>query len=628
MPARLPLRPLATLALPLLAAALALSSQEPAAPTAPAGLAGFAQEFCSECHGGDKPKGGVDFSALTADADFLADPDLLYAMREMLETEEMPPAKAEKHPGAAERAEAAAAAAVLLAHADAAAAGDPGVVVLRRLNRSQFRNTIRDLFGTAHDPAADLPADPTADGFDTLGDGLWLSPLLAERYLDAVDTTLDAVYADAPARARLLAPAAGASDEAAARAVLAAILPRAFRRPAAAAELDERLALWSAARARGADFAGALRPALAATLLSPHFLFRVERELPAAEGQRARPLDGWELATRLSYLLWSTMPDAELFAAAADGRLLTPAGRAEQVRRMLADARIRALADDFFGQWLGFRGVLDLAVDIRKYPDFYGKDLRGPMYEEAALNCLALAREDRSILLLLDAPTTFVNDRLAVHYGLPGVEGGGMREVSLPDRNRGGALGWGASLTISSYPLRTSPVLRGRWVLESLLADPPKPPPPNVAKLPEDDKAEDGSTPRARLERHRADPACAGCHAAMDPLGFALENFDGIGKWREADAGGPVDARGTLPDGTELAGMTGLKDALLARRQAFARAAAERLFVYAVGRASAFGDRALLDRAAAGCLEQNGRFSALLLGIVESPPFLTRRASP
>jgi len=636
MPSRFPLRPLATCVLPLAGAILALAARPPAAP---AGLADFARAYCAECHGGAKPKGGVDLAPFAADADFLRDPDLLFGLRAMLEGGEMPPAEAEKQPSAAERAAAVAAAAELLAQADAAAAGDPGEVVLRRLNRSQFRNTVRDLFGVAHDPARDLPEDPTADGFDSMGGGLWVSPLLAEKYLDAVDTTLDAVFADAAARARLLAPGVGeqeggageqtgADSAAAARAVLAAFLPRAFRRPATTSEIDERLALWSEARARGADFSAALRPALAAALLSPHFLFRVERDLPAPEGQRARLLDGWEIASRLSYLLWSTMPDAELFAAAADGRLLTPEGRAQQARRMLADPRIRALADDFFAQWLGFRGVLDLAVDIRKYPDFYGKDLRQPFYEEAALHCEALAREDRSILLLLDAPTSFLNDRLASHYGVPGVEGGAMREVALPDRNRGGAPAWGASLTITSYPLRTSPVLRGRWVLESLLADPPKPPPPEAGKLPEDDKVDDGQTPRARLERHRADPACAGCHAAMDPLGFALENYDGIGKWREADAGGPVDARGLLPDGTELAGMTGLKDALLARKHAFARAAADRLFVYAVGRASAYADRALLDRLAADCLAQDGRFSALLLGIVESPPFLTRRASP
>lgn len=625
MPSRPPLRPLATFTLPAALAAWALAGQEPART---AELAAFAQSFCVECHGGTKPKGGVNLSAFISDADFLADPDLLFNLREMLESGDMPPIKAEKQPGPQERAAAIVAAGSLLAQADAAAAGDPGEVVLRRLNRSQFRNTIRDLFGISHDPSRDLPDDPTADGFDSLGGGLWISPLLAEKYLDAVDTTLDVVFADPAARERLQAPAAGAEDAAAARAVLAELLPRAFRRPATTAELDERLALHAAARARGADFATALRPALAATLLSPHFLFRVEQDRPAPAGQRVRSLDAWEIAARLSYLLWSTMPDAQLFAAAADGSLLTAEGRAAQVRRMLADPRTRALADDFFGQWLGFRGVLDLAVDIRKYPDFYGKDLRQPFYEEAALNCEALAREDRSILLLLDAPATFVNDRLASHYGLPGVAGGEMREVTLPDRTRGGALGWGATLTISSFPLRTSPVLRGRWVLESLLADPPQPPPPEAGKLPEDDKVDDGQTPRARLERHRADPACSSCHATMDPLGFALENFDGIGKWREADAGGAVDARGTLPDGTELDGVTGLKDALLARRQAFARAAAERLFVYAVGRASAYGDRALLDRIAESCLAQEGRFSALLLGIVESPPFLTRRASP
>jgi hypothetical protein len=625
MPSRPSLRPFATLTLPAALAALALVGQEPARTSE---LAAFAQSFCVECHGGAKPKGGVDLSTFTSESDFLADPDLLFGLREIVESGEMPPAKAEKQPEPEERAAAIAAAAGLLAQADAAAAGDPGEVVLRRLNRTQFRNTIRDLFGISHDPSRDLPDDPTADGFDSLGGGLWISPLLAEKYLDAVDTTLDVVFADPAARERLLAPANGAEDAAAARAVLAGILPRAFRRPATAAELDERLALHTAARARGADFAHALRPALAATLLSPHFLFRVEPERPTQAGGHARSLDAWEIATRLSYLLWSTMPDAQLFAAAADGSLLTADGRAAQIHRMRTDPRIRALSDDFFGQWLGFRGVLDLAVDIRKYPDFYGKDLRGPFYEEAALNCEALAREDRSILLLLDAPATFVNDRLAAHYGLPGVEGGQMREVTLPDRNRGGALGWGATLTISSFPLRTSPVLRGRWVLESLLADPPKPPPPEAGKLPEDDKVDDGQTPRARLERHRADPACASCHATMDPLGFALENFDGIGKWREADAGGPVDARGVLPDGTELAGVVGLKDALLARRQAFTRAAAERLFVYAVGRGSAYGDRALLDRIATDCLEQEGRFSALLLGIVESAPFLTRRASP
>ena len=587
----------------------------------------FVALWCTECHGGTQPKGKLDLARFTADEDFLEDPELLLDLRAVIALGEMPPEEAEFKPDAAQRTIAAEAISVLLTAAESAAAGDPGELVLRRLTKLQYRNTIRDLLGVEATTASELPADVPAEGFDGLGDGQWFSPLLLEGYADVTDAVLDALYATPVALASLLTPAAAAEDRDAARTVLANFLPRAFRGSVSDTELDGRLALWDRARERGASFAEALRPALAASLLAPRFLFRTE----AVDGDSGavsawRLLDDHELAVRLSYGIWCTMPDAELFRAAAAGELVNRSGREQQIRRMLADPRSRALADDFFSQWLGYRSLRDSAVDIRKYAAFYQRNLITPMYEEAALNCAALVREDRSILLLLDATTSFLNARLAEHYGIAGVEGAQMREVALPDRRRGGAVGWGAVLTITSHPLRTSPVLRGRWVLESLLAAAPDPPPPNAGVLPEEEKQDDGLTLRARLERHRADTACAGCHAAMDPLGFALENFDGIGAWREADPSGPVDASGMLPDGTRLDGVEGLKDALLARRESFARAAAERLFVYLVGRPAGPADRALLDRAAAHCLEEDGRFSALLTGIVESAPFLRIRS--
>lgn len=327
---------------------------------------------------------------------------------------------------------------------------------------------------------------------------------------------------------------------------------------------------------------------LQSVLLSPRFLYRLELDGDDAPAGTVRRLDDHELAVRLSFFLWSSPPDDALAALADAGRLRDLDTLRATARRMLADPRARALADEFAAQWLGFRAVRTILRDVRRFQ--FGDELRSATYEEAASCFDRIAREDRSVLELLDADWTFVDDTLARHYGIEAPAGEGMRLVTLSDRRRGGVLGWAATLTATSQPLRTSPVSRGRFVLEELCSDPPPPPPPNIGSLPEDDLQKDGLSLRERLEQHRRDPRCASCHQRMDPFGLALEDFDAIGKQRMAVEGRPIDACVVLASGAVLDGPIAVKDWLLERKARFVRTLAERLFAFAIGRAPLAAD--------------------------------------
>lgn len=435
---------------------------------------------------------------------------------------------------------------------------------------------------------------------------------------------------DTPSRLRILtarpADGAGADEQvAAAREVLTTFMRRAYRRPIDDADLERPLEFFQAASA-GAGFDAGIEAALTAVLVSPHFLFRVEHDPPSAESGTAYRVSDLELASRLSFFLWSSIPDDELLAVAIAGRLQEPAVLESQVRRMLADDRAESLATNFADQWLYLRNLDSISPDPRLFPDF-DDNLRQAFRRESELFFDSIRSEDRSVLDLLTARYTYLNERLARHYDIPHVLGSEFRRVELPaDSRRGGLLRQGSVLTVTSYATRTSPVLRGNWVLENLVGLAPPPPPPDVPAL--TDNIVSAALPiRERLAQHRADPSCAVCHNLTDPVGFALENFDAVGRWRDAEAGRPVDAAGGLPDGSEFDGVDGLEQGLLKHPELFAGTLTERLLTYALGRGVEPFDAPAVRQIMRDAAAEDYKFSALILGIVRSTPF-QMRATP
>ena len=422
------------------------------------------------------------------------------------------------------------------------------------------------------------------------------------------------------------ADAAVAAEEACAGRILGKLARRAYRRPVDGGDVDALLDFFRAGR-RDGGFDDGIQFALERMLVDPEFLFRIERDpADAAPGTPYR-LGDLELASRLSFFLWSSIPDDELLEAAAGGRLRNPAELERQTRRLLADPRSRALVDNFASQWLRLRNLESQERESADYPEF-DENLREAFRRETELFVESNIRADRSLLELLSANYTFVNERLARHYGIPGVYGDRFRRVTLdPDHPRGGLLGHGGLLMVTSYPNRTSPVVRGKWLLETLLGAPPPEPPPNVPGLPDRGEGGEPASVRERLERHRANPACAGCHAPMDPLGFALENFDAIGLWRDAsEAGRPIDASATMPSGEAFEGPAGLRRVLLSRGDDFAATVTEKLLAYALGRGLEYSDRPAVRRILRNAADDDYTWSSIVLGIVESTPFQWRRS--
>jgi hypothetical protein len=370
-------------------------------------------------------------------------------------------------------------------------------------------------------------------------------------------------------------------------------------------------------------------------LANPKFLFRTESPVPApqaAPGAKSvasalAPVTDLELASRLSFFLWSSLPDDALLTAAAAGRLSQPAVFDQQVRRMLRDSRASALVRNFAGQWLLIRNLKSHFPNPPEFPD-WDDDLRQAFRQETELFFESIVREDRSVLDLLTADYTFVNERLAKHYGVPNVYGDRFRRVTVPNPARRGLLGQGSILAVTSYPNRTSPVLRGKWILENILGTPPPPPPPNVPALSENEGTREPKSVRERMEVHRRSPACASCHRVMDPLGFALENFDGIGEWREREPGGAVDPSGQLADGTTVDGPVALRAAIVKRPEMFVRTLTEKLMTYALGRAVEHQDMPLVRMVARDAAAHNYRFSSIVLGITTSPAFRIKAAPP
>jgi hypothetical protein len=455
----------------------------------------------------------------------------------------------------------------------------------------------------------------TVDGLDIMGD-------------PSVDrVTIEGPYAasgsgDSASRRKILIckPTAPANESACARRILSALSRSAYRKPVDQPTLDVVMGFYRRTREGGGSFESGIESGLQFILASPEFLYRFEADPPKLATGTAYRVSDLALASRLSFFLWSSIPDEPLLALASQGKLKDPVVLEQQVRRMLADPRSKTLVDNFAEQWLHLRNLKSSSPDLEAFPDF-DDNLRQAMKEETTLFFESIVREDRSVLDLLNADYTFVNERLAKHYGIPNVYGSQFRRVKVQSDARRGLLGQAAILTVTSYPNRTSPVERGKWVLTNLLGVPPQPPPPNVPPL--QDSTSDGKvlSLRERMEKHRADPVCAGCHRVMDPIGFALENFDGVGHWRTREDGRTIDPSGTLFNGAPLDGVSGLRQEIVKRPEVFIGVMTEKLMTYAAGRGLEYYDMPAVRTVVQAARATDYRFSSIVLGIVQSPPF-------
>lgn len=728
------------------------------------------QTYCFDCHGKRRPRAGLNLTKYENEQAILEGRKLWERVANMIRTGEMPPKKQDNQPTDEDR--------ELLYHwitreinrIDCTGDKDPGRVTIRRLNRFEYNNTIRDLVGVGFQPAADFPTDDVGYGFDNIGDVLSLPPILFEKYFSAAEKITDAAivasslkgeirsYSDSkfigdgqdfgdgarmlsssgkigiefevPQTGKYVArfrafethagdeyarmgvildgkqiqsfevrgtveyprsisiqveltagqhklegsflndyykpddpdpknrdrnmgiaaieiqgpltetpqseitathrkifirtPKADMSDaEECARAIIGTFARRAFRRPIEREELDRLIDLGRDVMLDGESFERAIEVTIQAILVSPHFLFKVETDAEPDNPKAIHPINDFELATRLSYFLWSSMPDDELFRLASQNGLRSNNALRRQVERMLKDPKADAFIESFSGQWLSTRNLKQMTPDPKLFPSF-NEELRESMRKETELFFGEIVRSNHSLLDLLDANFTFVDGRLAQHYQIPNITGDRFQRVTL-DNRRGGILTHASILTLTSNPTRTSPVKRGKWVLENILGAPPPPPPPGVEELKTDEKSVLSGTLRQRMEQHRANPSCASCHQTMDPLGFGFENFDGIGAWREKDGNFEIDPTGTLPTGESFTSPQELKTILKSRKDEFCRCVTEKLLTYALGRGLEYFDKCVLDSISEAVAKDQYRMMTLIQEIVHSEPFLKRR---
>jgi hypothetical protein len=608
------------------------------------------KSYCFECHNTNKRKAGLNLEKIDTESDALDSFDVWAQVGERLRGKEMPPAKS-KQPTEDERQ-------TLLAWVKHVAESQvnfdtlskeqlekqlAGPTMSRRLSRIEYNNTLRDLFGVDLHAGDLLPSEGGGgEGFDNTGATLFTTPVLMEKYLEAAElvlgTLLPASHAqdkgqpaekveteklDAVRRKLLCAvPGPNTTPRAAARTVLESVLPRAFRRPTTAKEVERYLSMFDKAAHRGDSYEQSLKLALKGVLVSPSFLFLTETP-PDRTG--VYQLGHYEVAAHLSYFLWASMPDAELFQLASQGKLHDEKVLREQVQRMVRDPRARSLADGFAAQWLGIRPLgATIRPDSKLFPEF-DNELAAAMREETMRFFDTIMRQDRSVLEIINADYTFVNERLAAHYKIEGVKGPQMQRVKLDDPVRGGVLGQASILTVTSFPHRTSPVLRGRWVLEELLGAEVPPPPPDVPVLEERKKEANTLTLRQKLEKHRSKAECANCHSRMDPLGFGLENFDPLGRWRTEQGGHPIDTVGILPTGEKFNGPEELKKLLLEKhRPEFLRNLCRKMLGYALAREIKRVDMCVVKDCVQALEQGEFRASRLLETIVISYPFSHR----
>ncbi len=707
----------------------------------------FVAKHCQTCHGDGKAKGDFSFDAFKDARSMQKAPERWDTVLEMLRKREMPP-EDEEQPTAPEVSAMIASIQAVRATLEAHTPPNAGRVTMRRLNKTEYNNTIRDLLGVDFKPAEDFPADDVGYGFDNIGDVLSVSPLLLEKYLSATESILDqaiivaelpqptkaavgarrlpatlaageigglasfeagdyvvraklgakpgthaairaalridgkdvkeftvrpagaepamfetklrmkpgtqrlTVALGSPSRrpqpneaapalhvegleiegpfnppppvypavhTRLMAHKPGLAPREAAKEIIARFAARAFRRPLRPGEVDKPLVFFDASQKQGERFELGVRAALYRVLMSPDFLFRIEMDPPGAAVDATYTINEHELASRLSYFLWNSMPDDELSSLAAKGQLRRKL--AAQVRRMVLDPKSASFLQNFPEQWLTLRKLDLISPDPGMFPA-YNTGLKEAMIRESVLFFGAIAREDRSILELLNSNFTFVNEPLAKLYGLEGVQGEAFVRVTAPP-HRGGVLTMAGILALNSNATRTSAVKRGKFILEEILNLPPPPPPPNVPPL--DEGQQLTGTQRQIMEQHRQNPSCASCHEKMDPLGFAFENFDAIGAWRDKDAGGfPIDASGVLPDGMAFTGASGLKGVLDQKRDLFTRNLVGKTLTYALGRGLEYYDQPAIARIMAALAKDDHRFSTLITEIVLSDPFQKR----
>jgi hypothetical protein len=426
---------------------------------------------------------------------------------------------------------------------------------------------------------------------------------------------------DTPSRRKVFSchPADSAEELPCAKKIITALARRAYRRPVNDNDLETLIGFYQLGR-NGGNFEMGIEAAIQRILASPEFIFRFEPDPSNATSDQPYRISDLELASRLSFFLWSSIPDEQLLTVASQGKLKDPVVLEQQVRRMLADKKSETLVTNFADQWLYLRNLKNIQPDFQTFPDF-DDNLRQAMKRETELFFGSIISDNRSVMDLLNADYTFVNERLARHYGIPNIYGTDFRRVAITDENRRGLLGQGSILTVTSMPNRTSPVNRGKWILTNLLGNPPNPPPPNVPVLKDNEAGAKKVSLRERMEAHRADSTCAGCHKVMDPLGFSLENFDAVGRWRINDDGSPIDPSGTLFNGAKVNGPVALRNMLLANPDVFAKVLTEKLMTYALGRGVEYTDMPTVREILSEAGKNDYRFASIVLGIVKSTPF-------
>lgn len=583
----------------------------------------FLKSYCIACHQGAKPSAGFNAAKLSTLQTMLDEPRKWSRILARVRDNEMPP-KGAPAPSLEKRE-------AFVAYIDdamkTAACADgisPRPALLRRLNRTEYSATIRDLLNIHINAGRGLPADGAGgEGFDNAAETLFLSPMHAEKYLEAAREALAYGAKDPRSRARFLIAEPGDKLTAheAGRKVLDAFLPRAFRRPAKPEEIDRYFALFANAYKKSQSYEASILHALQGVLIAPQFLFRIEEPNVATS---PRALDDFALATRLSYFLWGTMPDDDLFKTAAAGKLHDETVLRDQTLRLLKDARTRDFAEQFVEQWLNTRELgRDIKPDPKLFPAYYDQEIQSGIRYEPILFFQELLTQNLSLLNIIDSKFTVMSNKLARHYGIKPAKPLRQQPVVVelpPDSHRGGVLGMAAVLAVSSYPNRTSPVLRGKWILEALLGTPPPPPPPNVPQLPEHAGASP-QTLRERLTLHRANPACAVCHNRIDPLGFGLENYNVLGLWRTEDAGKPIDAKGELPDGSTFDGPEQMKQVLLKQKDLLIHNLTAKMLGYALGRGLTLEDHCSVDLIAEKVKQENYSAQTLILEVIRSVPF-------